>query len=439
MGRTIAVHGLGYVGLTAAVHFARAGVQVIGYDPDAATAAGVNGGKPRAGEFLSYLNSSVADLVANGRLRATTRFEDVQGLQVHIVAVPTERSGLPDDRVVLEVLRRLFALTPDRTLVVVESTLTPGTIDRLLAWSQALVMHPQRQVGADWFLAVCPRRDWFADADRNLHTLPRIVGGVTDECTRRATMLLSMVSKTILTTDYRTAEVCKALENALLHVPLMFAYQLAWAMPGHDIAEALRLAGTHWRLTPLYLGFGAGGRCVPLGTQYLTAASRGRLELGEQALNWDSRFRQIVAGAAAARLTPQAKVLILGIAYRPEFRDAGLSPGLDVANALAERGFQVWVHDPMWDKRELQQLTGLPVADLGFDPRQCEGVLLATPHKMYLDWPADPQRWRKGQYVLDGQGAWDIPEYRALFEKYGVRYVRVGKPGWLRVLEEATV
>ena len=421
----IVIHGLGYVGLTAAVHYARAGWNVLGYDPDLHTVNLVNAGHPRAREFLSYLDASIHELVLSRKIVATTDFTRTHDYLFHVLAVPTEKDGQPYDEIIEHSLCALIERTPDNTLIMIESTVTPGFIDRL----RAMPIFEAR-VGNSAFVAVCPRRDWFADPQKNLETLPRIVGGVTRACTARAVETIKHVSKTIYTTDYRTAELCKALENALLHVPLMFAYQLAHALPDHNVAEALRLAGTHWRLTPLYLGFGTGGRCVPLGTQYLVRAAKGWLDLGKRALEWDEGFRALIADIVEKAMPK--KVLVLGMAYRPEFRDMGLSPGLAVAKHLHARRIFVRVHDTMWSPGELKKITGLR-GDVSLASstmmHEFDVVLLATPHKHYHVLPSDPTLWRRGQIVLDGPGAWS--DQRHAFEKYGVIYKQVGEPGWM--------
>lgn len=423
MNGEMTIHGLGYVGLTAAVHYARAGWNVLGYDPDATTVAQVELGKPRAGEFLSYLDADVKALVKSKRLRATQDFDDAMMRQVHVVCVPTERHGHPYDEIAEGVMGRLLVAVPGDSVIMIESTLTPGFIDRLRA---AHIVMDYRLKRGTIHIAVCPRRDWFADPEKNLETLPRIVGGVTPECTKRACQIIGAVSKTIHVTDYRTAELTKALENALLHVPVMFAYQLAYAMPNHDVAEALRLAGTHWRLTPLYLGFGTGGRCVPLGTEYLVRASGDRLDLGVRALEWDRRFRSLIADIVE-KAAPR-RVLVLGAAYRPEFRDMGLSPGLDVARALREKRIDVAVHDAMWPRAELESLTGFPAPSLS-TLKEFDVVLLATAHDAYRELPTLTKVWRAGQIVLDGPGAWF--DQRSRLDAMGVLYRRVGEPGWL--------
>lgn len=427
----VAVHGGGYVGLTAAIHFAMANARVIVYDPDLDTITRIRAGKPRAGEFLSYINADVADLVSKQRLDATNDFKKIIGADIHVIAVPTEREGEPYGDIVEKLIVDLAKVTRPESIILVESTLAPGTIDRILD-DVKKALHPQKQLGENWFLAVCPRRDWFADRDKNLANLPRVVGGVTGECTFRASNALGMVSGTIMETDYRTAELCKALENALLHVPLMFAYQMATAYPDHNVAEALALAGTHWRLPLLHLGFGTGGRCVPLGTKYLVENSNvgltpnGRLAIGEAAIDWDDDFRFLIAEIVHRNTKGRSRrALVLGIGYRPEFKDAGLSPGLDVARHLKDFGISAGVCDPLWSKEELRTLAKLEVRP----PSLMENaILLATPHKAFLELPLKENMWRPGMLVIDGTGAWR--GFKELFKQRGIDYRIVGEPGW---------
>lgn len=425
----------GYVGLTAATSFAAAGRRVLVYDPDRVVVDAINAGRPRAGEFLSYLDADVKTLVADGRLRATDDMGDVARNihATHLIAVPTEKDGRPHDAIVLDVLNLLLATRTDPSLtVIVESTLMPGTVDRFFAAQPGA----REAITAGATLAVCPRRDWFASRDHNMATLPRVVGGVTPRCTEKAMAVLGAVSPRLLPTDYRTAELTKAVENALLHTSVMLGYQLAWAFPDHDIAEVLRLASTHWRfasLGPLYLGFGSGGRCVGMGSRYLHEA-RGHpalweLSLAREALMTDDEFRSAVADVvykAGAR-----SALVLGVAYRPEFKDAGSSPGLAVAQRLKVRGMRVAVHDALWTEAELVQLVGDTIAVPGEAVlvSEYDAVLLATPHRKYLEWPEWKSAWRPGQIVLDGQGAWAA--YREVFHAAGVRYAQVGTPGWM--------
>ena len=421
--KTIVIHGGGYVGLTSAVHYARSGVwNVIVYDPDTKTVVGINSGKPRAGEFLGYIDQQVSELVEKGTLSATQNFDHVDMQFYHSIAVPSEKNGEPYDEIVLSVLRKLFDSTtgPQEVVILIESTLTPGTIEKIIS---EIPMHIA--------LAVCPRRDWFADETKNLKTLPRIVGGINEYSTKRAVEVLSTVSDDIRTTDYETAEICKALENALLHIPVVFAHQLAFALPDKNIREALALAGTHWRLSPLHLGFGTGGRCVPLGTKYLVQAAEhaSALYIGQDALTWDEEFRNVVAGVISRNTQYVDSIDILGAGYRPDFKDIGLSASVGIAKILATRNRLVTLIDPLWDPVELTKLTGVLCV------RQMRGslphsIILATPHKEFLSLPeTNPELFKNCKYILDAQGTWKKYEY--LFSEWCIKYQVVGEPDWL--------
>lgn len=439
----IAIHGLGYVGLTAAVHWARAGWIVIGYDPDETTISKLRAGTPRAGEFLAYLDADVKELVRlrigmpdgshvvldddapGGRIVPTSDFGDTLHCRVHSIAVPTEKNGLPYDEIALKLVENLLCrlLAHDAPLdILVESTMTVGTIDAVLATCgmQDGNLGPKT-------LSVCPRRDWFAGPSSNLGVMKRVVGGVNEASTKRATELLSEVSADIEPTDYRTAEITKALENALLHAAVMLPTELAMNMRDRNIAEALRLASTHPRLMRLYLGGGSGGRCIPLGPKYLSAY-KGPHEVLNQALTVDRHIRMACADAVAQRGCKNA--LVCGIAYRPDFRDAGNSPGLAIAQHLrGTHGVDVLVCDPLWTVKELENLTGFPAVE-GMDASPFDAIVLVTPHLAFFLPPLGPNARFDGKFVLDCQGTWH--GYAEAFSKRGIEYKQLGTPGWLR-------
>lgn len=422
MENYIAIHGLGYVGLTAAVHWARAGWRVVAYDPDLPTVDALRRGEPRAGEFLSYLDDEVAQLVEKDLIFPTSDLAVALECPVQLVAVPTERDGKPYDDIVLGVLEKLLLDSPMDSTILVESTLTPGTLDRFFYTEKGEVKRPG--LLGSHYLAVCPRRDWFADTEKNLATLPRIVGGLTPECTDKAAALLSIVSSKIHRTDYRTAELTKALENAWLHALVMLPTELALSRPDLNVAEATRLASTHWRLPSIFLSAGCGGRCVPLGTKYLRGLSDAQPSVLGAVDATEEKIRKACAYAFAQRNTKD--VLVLGAAYRPNFRDMGSSPGLAVARTLVDRyGISVSVHDPMWQPDELESLTGLPCARR--DPRpQYDAIFLATPHSAYESVPP----LEGVRFILDAAGIW--AKHGDHFRTLGIEYKRVGSPGWLR-------
>jgi len=198
------------------------------------------------------------------------------------------------------------------------------------------------------------------------------------------------------------------------------------------VSEALRLAGTHWRLSQLHLGIGTGGRCVPLGTKYLVNAMKQNgydSPIGGAAIRLDKNMRVVIAEQVARHLEGyEEKSLILGIGYRPDFKDAGLSPGLAVVKHLRTSRIQVSLCDPLWTPGELEVLS--PDTPIAFQPNAMfKVVILATAHTAFLNFPLDPSLWGRGQYVLDCTGAWS--KHRELFKVYGVDYHVIGEPDWL--------
>lgn len=432
MSIEIAIHGGGYCGLTAAVHYAKAGKVVMVYDPDPSVVEGINAGKPKAGEFLGYLG--VSKFPDRDYLRATTSFEIVQHAPAHVICVPTEQDGQPCMEAVECVLNRIYGAWWSRTgtgpLIVIESTLTPGTID---GWCKNL----DKKFGENFFLAHAPRRDWFADPNKNLGNLPRVVGGVTPRCTSRAVELISSVTPVdlIMATDHRTAELTKPLENAFFHAQVALANEVACLYPNVDVARAVELACTHWRLSKVHLSAGTGGRCIPLGPRYLLkGADIIHSGVVSSAISSDGHMPRNVAEAVRSRLVPPADVLVLGIAYRPGFRDAGSSPGLAVAHELWRMGYRVSVVDPMWSRDELSKIARLPAFyhdDLSARYAEFDAVVLATPHaafRKYVEQTFFAHGKGRLKFFLDAQGAWQ--DLRPRFAEFGVEYKRVGDPGW---------
>lgn len=447
---TIVYHGLGYVGLTGAYHFAKAGVPVIGYDPDPEVVAAVNERRPKAGEFLSYLGGSE---LPSAVLRATTDFAEVSHGMIQVIAVPTEKNDRPWMDLVKEVVRTLCTRVQHSMLIVIESTLTPGTIDELVAEIPALREAPG--VRGRVLLAHAPRRDWFADPKKNLATLFRVVGGINDDSTEAAVSLLEDVTppELILKTDARTAELVKPLENALFHLPIMLGHELALCLPEHDVAKALALAVTHWRFESfggLYVGLGSGGRCVPMGGRYLSEA----INIANEAPDvWDNPARRSmptmmldsaqsleheITYRAAKTFRDCKRVVVLGAAYRPGFADLGGSPGLRIASAIRYANINpgntiyVQVHDPVvpdttlrnaWDGDVVRSEVLLQALELA------DGVVVATPHESYRDLP-EQLALGHGTRILDAHGLW--AHRAALFESCDIDYRQVGRPGWLR-------
>jgi UDP-N-acetyl-D-mannosaminuronic acid dehydrogenase len=415
--REIVISGGGYVGLVGAVHFALAGCNVTIYDPDPRTVNGINSGQPRAGEYLSYIDENVATLVKNKKLKATTAYDTINTKMVHLLAVPTEKGDTPDMSIVKSVITKLHESLPKGGTIIVESTVQPGTIDSL---------DLPRVLNNEIYLAVCPRLDWFADSTKNVTTLPRIVGGVTEHSTIMAANIVGIICKDVHKTNHRVAEFAKAGQNHLYFVQIMAAYEMARAFQGDvDMNEALKFIGLHWRLPELFLGPGVSGRCIQMGTQYLVNASGDEyMDIANEALEMNEEWRDIISTIARDKCSKDGFVLVMGISYRPNFSDFGYSSGLCIANTVNKCKRNVEIHDAVVHNDVLAK-TGLKVHTGG----QADVIVLATGHDAYKNIPCETTWWKKGQTVIDCCGLWE--QHRKLFDIYGVNYIRVGEQGWM--------
>lgn len=423
----ITIHGLGYVGLTAAIAYAEAGFTVIGHDTSHKHIRGLRTGvtsKDGKDQLFAQVSEKLPDYL--DQIAFTTNVGDTFHVDTHLICVPTEKDDRPHTHIVEALVDAIASNAEQPSLIIVESTLIPGTMKRLTS----NLYNRQLEVGKDVFLAAAPRRDWFPDDTRNLHTIPRVVGGATPACTMKAAVTLQYVSPDLIPTDMESAELCKPVENYLYHAIIRAAYEVALAFPDQDVNEVLRLAGTHWRIPNLHLGFGVGGRCVPLAAKYLLEGSKAHdvFSFAEYLIKSEYHFRAHVADVAHRLTTSGQTIGILGIGYRPGFKDAGSSPAQTISAVLRLKTSRraVYITDPLWDIDDL--MLDFPHEMIGIPDRGTDLFLVSTPHEEYVT----PDFWshviRPDQTVLDASGT--LRSLQPLFSASGVRYIQVGSPGW---------
>ncbi|TMJ93461.1 MAG: hypothetical protein E6G67_12350 [Actinobacteria bacterium] len=409
------VWGLGHIGAETLRRLARAGVPVTGFDLD----------KARVEAVAAESGSLDADLTVTAhRARATA-----PDVLVHFVAVPTEREGEPFNvhvrGVIAAVARSVAGRRGPAPLVIVESTLTPGTTAGMLVPAcEALGV----AVDEVLLLALAPRRDWLV-APELTERVDRVFGGAGPRSAAAARSVLSLLHDRLHeASSHEVTELVKCAENASRHLQIMLANQLTLAYPDVDVAEALALAGTKWNVEAVHPSFGTGGYCIPLSSKYLLlgAARPEELSLLADALETDARMRSIVA----ARVRGKRRVAILGLAYRPKIKVATLSPTLAIARQLRELGVPHTVHDPLYSPGEVAELCGQAPSE-GFPEslREADAVLVATEHPAFR---SDAVREAllaprpEPLLVLDSPGLladWRWPST--------VDYFRVGAPNWL--------
>ncbi|MCF7762206.1 MAG: nucleotide sugar dehydrogenase [Verrucomicrobia bacterium] len=402
----IAIIGLGYVGLPLSLQFARSGVQVIGLDIDPAKVDALNKGK----SYIKHIDSAgIAELVDSGSLSVSTEFQQVGEVDAVIICVPTplNKNREPDVSFVLGTGRAIAPHLKLGTLVVLESTTYPGTTDEDLL--TVLEAGSGMRAGIDFHLAFSPEREDPGNPDSNVVAIPKVVGGLTPDCLERARALYARAIKTVVpVSSCRVAEATKILENVFRSVNIALVNELktVYSAMGIDIWEVIQAAKTKpFGFMPFYPGPGLGGHCIPIDPFYLTWKAReyGRnTRFIELAGEINSSMPQYVVQRAAEALNAHrksvngSKVLILGLAYKPNVDDDRESPSYVLMETFKNLGSEVAYYDPyvpvIRPTREHPQWSGIAsVAWNRASIHDFDVVVIATNHEVVnyqelVDW-----------------------------------------------------
>nr|WP_242454458.1 nucleotide sugar dehydrogenase [Bailinhaonella thermotolerans] len=387
----LVVVGLGYVGLPLAREACRAGLAVAGLDRDGAVVRGLAGGRSHVDDVP---DEDVAAMLAAGF--EPTASEDVLGSAATIViCVPTPLTGDggPDLTAVRAAGAAIGARLRPGALVVLESTTYPGTTDEVL---RPLLEAGGLRAGRDFALAFSPERIDPGNEVYGVRNTPKIVGGHTPECGERAAAFYGKFVDTVVPArGTREAEMAKLLENTYRHVNIALVNEMAVFCHelGVDLWDAIRCASTKpFGFAAFHPGPGVGGHCVPIDPNYLSYKVR---TLGypfrfvELAQEINARMPAYVVERATellnrhARAMRGARVLLLGVTYKPDIADQRESPAHAVATRLLRRGAQVSYHDPYVDSWTVD---GVPIpraADLAEATAEADLTILVTAHRAY--------------------------------------------------------
>ena len=412
---TVGVIGLGYVGLPLAVAFADSGATVIGLDVDPTRVARV-----RAGEsFIEDVSTeTLGRLVAAERLTATDDIAAFKDADAIVICVPTPlgKSKEPDISYIVSAADAVAGVIRRGQLVVLESTTYPGTTqDILLPRFEARGL----KAGEDFFLAFSPERIDPGNRRYTLREIPKVVGGLTPACRELATALYARVTRQIVpVSGPQTAEMVKLFENTFrsVNIALVNEFAIMCRRLGISVWEVIDAAATKpFGFMPFYPGPGLGGHCLPSDPHYLSW--RVRLE------GYEPRFIafadeinrqmpayvvQLVADAFndRGRAVRGARVLVLGVAYKPNVADTRDSPAIEIIQTLLAKGARVAYHDPLVPSLTLDRTTLESIAWRDADLAGRDLVLILTGHRGY-DWGAIV---REARLVVDTRNATaDVP------------------------------
>jgi UDP-N-acetyl-D-glucosamine dehydrogenase len=392
----IAVVGLGYVGLPLSLQFARSCVTVLGLDVDANKVQLLNQGKT----YIKHVDGeSIGQAVSAGNFSASTDFSEIKAVEAVVICVPTplNKNREPDLSFVLETGRSIAPHLANGMLIVLESTTYPGTTDEDLR--KVLEDGSGMKAGVDFHLAFSPEREDPANDQSRVKTIPKVVGGYTPACLNRAISLYRRALDTVVpVSSCRVAEATKLLENIFrsVNIALVNELKLVYEAMGIDIWEVIEAAKTKpFGFMPFYPGPGLGGHCIPIDPFYLTWKAR---EVGqhtrfiELAGEINTRMPEHVVRRVADALNAQrkalngSKVLIVGLAYKPNVDDERESPSYVLMDLLTERSAEVEYYDPYvpvvrptrehphWAGKQSVKWDGPTVGSF-------DAVLIATNHK----------------------------------------------------------
>ncbi|MEK6583898.1 MAG: nucleotide sugar dehydrogenase [Nitrospirota bacterium] len=351
----IGIIGMGYVGLPLALEFCKVGFDVTGIDLDKKKIDSINNGK-------SYIEDStdaeVGSAVREGRLHATTDFSVLQQLDTVSICVPTplRKTKDPDISYIISATKEIKKYLHPGQLIVLESTTYPGTTDEIILPE---LESSGLKVGVDFFLAFSPERIDPVNKLFNTKNTPKIIGGVTLNCTESARALYSQaVDKIITVGSTRAAEMVKLLENTFRAVNIGLVNEIAIICNklGMDVWEIIDAAATKpFGFMPFYPGPGLGGHCIPVDPLYLSW----KLKM----FNYNARFIELASEVntnmpyfvvtkvfdalnAHRKSINGSNILVLGAAYKKDVGDFRESPALDVIRLLKDKGGVISYNDP---------------------------------------------------------------------------------------------
>jgi len=411
----IGILGMGYVGMPLAVVFAEKGFNVLGIDPDPRKVETFNQG-------ISYIQDVPTETVARlrkaGKLNMTADFAALAEMDAVSICVPTplRQTGDPDMSFILSATEQLAKYVHSGMVVVLESTTYPGTTRELMG--PMLTEKSGLKVGEELFICFSPERVDPGREDWTTYNTPKVMGGMTVACAEVATAWYSGALETVVpVSSPEAAEMAKLLENTFRMINIAMVNELALMCErlGVDVWEVIEAAATKpfgfMKFTP---GPGLGGHCIPIDPLYLSWKMK--------ALNYNAKFIELaseintnmpryVVSRVLEALNDRGKplkgnkVLVLGVAYKPDIDDGRESPALDVIALLRKKGALVEYHDPhiphIHHEREDWRMDSIAEADLMKSVKAADAVVIVTNHSTY-DYKAI---LASAQFIFDSRNA----------------------------------
>jgi UDP-N-acetyl-D-glucosamine dehydrogenase len=409
----VAIIGLGYVGLPLALLFARKGFRTTGFDIDPAKVERLERGESYIGHIPG---AAVSEEVKKGSFQATSDYARLRAMDAIIICVPTPLNEHrdPDLSYVRNTAEAISTHLQPGQLIVLESTTYPGTTNEVVlpilersglhCLPSAYATDGRRvessvAVGGDFLLAFSPEREDPGNKQFQTHQIPKVIGGVNGASALAGRALYNQVFEyTLLVSSARAAEMTKLLENIYrcVNIALVNELKLLCLRMGIDIWEVIEAAKTKpFGFTAFYPGPGLGGHCIPIDPFYLTWKAREYefpTRFIELAGEINSAMPEHVVASLAEALNrrkqclQEARILVLGVAYKKDIDDPRESPSLRIMELLKLRGARVDYHDPYFPRMPKTRRYDFRLASVELTAQtlaQFDAVVIATDHSSY--------------------------------------------------------
>lgn len=422
---TIAVVGLGYVGLPLAVLTRKKGYEVIGYDIDKRKVKLINAG------IMPYADHEMEKRFAKTPIRATADAKDLERAGIIIICVPTpvHENHTPDLRPVISSAQTIAPHLSSGVLVIVESTVNPGICETVVA--PILERMSGLTAGRDFSLAHCPERINPGDPKWDVENISRVVGATTPEGLRAAVDFYASIltGKVKPMGSLREAEAVKVVENAFRDVNIAFVNELArsFSYLGLDIVNVIKGAATKpFSFMPHFPGAGVGGHCIPVDPYYLIqyAKKNGFTHRFLSLARTINNEMPVYAADRALQLLREqgkkvrgANIAVLGLAYKANIDDCRESPSFKIISRLKRAGVRTIAYDPYVPNRS-------DVSSLDKALESTSVVVVATAHDVFVKTLTPKFLERYGvSVVLDGRNCLD----KDAFTRSSVAYAGIGR------------
>ncbi len=391
----IGILGLGYVGLPLAREFANAGIKVIGFDIDERKVKVLNTGKSI---IKNVPDSEVRKIVETKKFTATNNMSRMKNIDALLICVPTPltENREPDMRYIIDSCRTIAKYLQPGQLITLESTTYPGTTRELMA---PILETSGLKAGKDFYLAYSPEREDPGNKHFSTRTIPKVIGGFTNKCRETAQMIYELAIETVIpVSSVEAAEATKILENVYrcINIAMVNELKMVFDRMGIDVWEVIRAAGTKpFGFSPFYPGPGLGGHCIPIDPFYLTWKAR-QYDMPTRFIELAGEINTNMPHYVVARTMDAlnkhkkslngSKILILGLAYKPDIDDVRESPSLELVELLKKKGAKVDYNDPHIPATHKQRRYNLKMKSKPLSAtmlKQYDAVLISTNHSDY--------------------------------------------------------